>query len=100
MNIDINKLGDIKVDLDQMKKDDTLFIEEDGKVKYAIMHIDRYDRADELLDIFDGSDNQDNPEVKVVGLNEELTYEEYEKIKAVIMDAVEKTFKPKAEKLN
>lgn len=97
MNIDINKLGDIKLELDQMKENDTLYIEENGEVKYAIMHVSRYDRADELLDIFD---NNSSSQVKIIGSNEELSYEEYEKIKALIMDAVEKTFRPKAEKLN
>lgn len=99
MNIDINKLGEIKVELDQMSENDALYIDEDGKTKYAIMPIKRFDRAEELLELFDGMNGQ-APQIKVVGSNEELSYEEYEKIKALIMEAVEKTFKPKAEKLN
>lgn len=100
MNINIDKLNDeIKAELNAMKENDALYIDEQGKAKYAIMPIKRFDRAEELLELL-GDFNSNGPEVKIIGSNEELSYEEYEKIKAVIMEAVDKTFKPKAEKLN
>jgi len=41
------------------------------------------------------------PQVKIVPSGElDLSYDEYERIKKQIMDAVEKTFMPKPEKLN
>lgn len=99
MNIDINKLENIKQDLDELNQDDVLYIDENGQTKYAIMPIEKYDKAEDVLAMFDGFEN--GPKVKVIGANQEdLTYEEYERIKTLIMDAVEKTFKPKAEKLN
>lgn len=99
MNIDINTLEVIKADLDDLKQDDALFIDEDGKTKYAIMSIEKFDRAEELMAMIDGMQGY-APKIKVIGSNEDLSYEEYERIKALIMEAVEKTFKPKAEKLN
>ena len=100
MNIDINKLENIKQELSELKQDDVLYIDEDGKTKYAIMPVEQYDKAEDMLAMLDSfSDN--GPRVKVIGAdNADLSYEEYERIKTLIMDAVEKTFKPKAEKLN
>ena len=98
MNIDVNEIIEIKDRLDSLCEDDALFIDEDGKTKYAIIPIDSYDKVEDLLDAING-DSLSN--VKVVGGNSnDLTYEEYERIKSMIMDAVERTFKPKAEKLN
>lgn len=99
MNIDINTLEMIRADLDDLGEDDALFIDENGKTKYAIMPIDKFDRAEELMALMDGMEGT-APKVKVIGSNEDLSYEEYERIKAIVMEAVEKTFKPKAEKLN
>ena len=87
-------------DLAELKDRDVLYIDENGITKYAIMPIDAYDKADEILSLYEESKNM-NANVKVIGAdNEDITYEEYERIKALIMEAVEKTFKPKAEKLN
>ena len=99
MNIDIKTLENIKTDLDSLTQDDVLYIDENGKTKFAIMPIEKYDRAEELLAMVDGMESS-GPKVKVIGSNEDLSYEEYERIKAVVMEAVERTFKPKAEKLN
>lgn len=98
MNINIDEIIEIKDRLDSLCEDDALFIDENGKTKYAIIPIESYDKVEDLLDAING-DSMSN--VKVVGGNgNDLTYEEYERIKSMIMDAVEKTFKPKAEKLN
>lgn len=99
MNIDIKKIDSIKADLDELKENDALFIDENGKTKYAIMPIETYDKAEDLLNMFETM-NGEQAQVKIIGSNEDITYEEYERIKALIMEAVEKTFKPKAEKLN
>ena len=97
MNIDINKLNNIKNELDSLIEDEALFIEKDGIAKYAIIPIETYDKVEDLIQVINGDAGQ---QVKVVGDNVELSYEEYERIKSMIMDAVERTFKPKAEKLN
>lgn len=100
MNIDINRLESIKEELQDLKQDDVLYIDENGITKYAIMPVEKYDKAEDVLAMFD-SFSENGPKVKVIGPNQEdLSYEEYERIKTLIMEAVEKTFKPKAEKLN
>lgn len=101
MNIDIKRLENIKDQLDQLDDNEVLFIDDNLNTKYVIMPIDMYDKAEELLNMFDDA-RANEIKVKVVSPNtgNELTYEEYEKIKTTIMEAVEKTFKPKAEKLN
>lgn len=100
MNININELKDeIKAELESMNDNDALFIDKDGKASYAIMSIDRFDKVEELLQWLEATE-VDGPKIEVIGQNEDISYEEYEKIKAVIMEAVDRTFKPKAEKLN
>lgn len=99
MNIDIKKLDVIRAELDDLKENQVLYIDEDGKTKYAIMPVEAYDKAEGVLEMFDDFSG-DAPKVKVIGPDTELTYEEYERIKSGIMEAVEKTFKPKPEKLN
>lgn len=99
MNIDIKKLGDIKLELDELKENQALFIDEDGKTKYAIIPIDYYDKSEEVMTMMNQMDNIGS-NVRIIGPDSELTYEEYERIKTGIMEAVEKTLKPKAEKLN
>ena len=97
MNINIDKLLNIKDELDELNDNQALFIEEDDKVKYAIVPIETYDKLEELL-AFDDLGN--NPNIKVIGPDVELSYEEYERVKDGIMDLVEKALRPKAEKLN
>ena len=98
MNININEILQIKDRLDAINEDEALFIDEEGKTKYAIIPIESYDKVEDLLEAING-DSMNN--VKIVGsTGSELSYEEYERIKSMIMDAVERTFKPKAEKLN
>ena len=72
-------------------------MDENGETKYAIISIDTYDKVEDLLRAMNGDIGAS---VKVIGGDNDLSYEEYERIKSMIMDAVEKTFKPKAEKLN
>ena len=98
MNIDINRLEEIRKELDGLEEDNVLFVDENGQTRYAILPISRYDEIESLLDLFNG---KNNTAVSVVGpIDAELTYEEYERIKNQIMDTVEKTLCPKAEKLN
>lgn len=98
MNVDIKKLKNIKEELDNLSKDDVLFVEEKGISKYALLPIELYD---EVEDIVKFSQEMNKPQVRIVNNNDiDLSYEEYEQIKSQIMEAVDKTFKPKPEKLN
>lgn len=98
INLDIKNLENLREELENLEEEDTLYINNDGVTKFAVIPIDRYDIAVDLLSA--ATDDQTMPKVKIIGQDSELSYEEYERIKALIMDAVEKTFKPKAEKLN
>ena len=98
MNVDIKKLKNIKEELDNLSKDDVLFVEEKGISKYVLLPIELYD---EVEDIVKFSQEMNKPQVRIVNNNDiDLSYEEYEQIKSQIMEAVDKTFKPKPEKLN
>lgn len=100
MNIDIRKIENIKAELDDLKENDVLYIDENGDTKYAIIPVELYDKFEELSAFLDEM-NKATPQVKVIGPEqEEMTYEEYERVKNLILEAVEKAFKPSAEKLN
>lgn len=98
MNIDIERLKEIKDELDAMNESDVLFIDEDRKAKYVIMPVELYDTLEDLLNVL----NAPAPaSVRIAAPDEiDLSYDEYERIKKQIMEAVEKTFMPKPEKLN
>ena len=98
MNIDIERLKEIKDELDAMNESDILFIDEDRKAKYVIMPVELYDTLEDLLNVL----NAPAPASVRIAAPEEidLSYDEYERIKKQIMEAVEKTFMPKPEKLN
>ena len=98
MNIDIRKIQEIKDELDSLNENDVLFIEDEGNVKYAIMPIELYDSMEDLMSVLNG---QNGTSVRSATPDDlDLSYDEYERIKKQIMDAVEKTFMPKPEKLN
>lgn len=99
MNIDVSKLETIKNELDAMQENDAIFVYEGGHEKYAILPIDAYNKVCDLLDALDDS-NPLNAKIDIIGDRQQLTYEEYERVKSLIMEAVEKAFKPKADKLN
>lgn len=95
-NIDVKQIENIKNQLDSLNNEDVLFVNEDGQTKYAIIPIASYDLVEEML----SSNLNEAPKVILAGDKTELTYEEYERVKGAIMDLVEQTLKPKAEKLN
>ncbi|MBQ6215936.1 MAG: hypothetical protein IJK53_00985 [Erysipelotrichaceae bacterium] len=98
MNINIKEIEQIKDELHSMKENDVLFIDEDGKARYAILPIELYDSMEDLMMMLNDPDAMT---VKIASSQDlDLSYDEYERIKKQIMDAVEKTFMPKPEKLN
>ena len=99
MNIDIEKVLEIKDELNSLKDEEVAFINENGKARYVIMPINMYDSIEDVMALLEGSIAY--PQVKIAGDNDiELSYEEYERIKKQIIDALEKTLMPKPEKLN
>ena len=98
MNVDLKKLKNITEELNELGKDDVLFVEDKGISKYVLMPIELYDEVEDLIKY---SKALANPQVKIISNEDiELSYEEYERIKSQIIEAVDKTFKPKPEKLN
>ena len=94
-SIDIEKLKDIREDLQNLDESDVLFVEENGAQKYAIMNIGLYDMIEEVSLMLQA------PQVRVSKPEDlELSYDEYERVKNQILDIVEKTLMPKPEKLN
>ena len=99
MSIDINRISDIRDELEALGERDVLFVNEDGKARYVLMPVEMYDSLEELNVLLDSPVM--NPQVKIVGPDDfELSYDEYERIKNQIMEIVEKTLMPKPEKLN
>lgn len=98
MNIDIERLKEIKEELDAMNEADVLYIDQDRKAKYVIMPVELYDTLEDLLNVLN---TPVSASVRIAAPEEiDLSYDEYERIKKQIMEAVEKTFMPKPEKLN
>jgi len=99
MNIDISRIKDLKEELDSLNENDVLFINELGKAKYVIMPINMFDNIEDMVALL--NNNFPQAEVKLSDPEDfELTYDEYERIKKQILDALEKTLMPKPEKLN
>lgn len=99
-NIDIKKLKNIKEDLDTLKNDDVLYVEDNGVTKYVIMTSTMFDSLEEILN-FKDDDGALTDNVRIINADKiELSYDEYEKVKEQILNAFDKTFKPKPEKLN
>ncbi len=98
MNIDIKRIEEIRDDLEAMGQNDVLFIEEDGKTRYAVLPIEVFDQVEDVLSMLNAPAEAS---VKIATSRDiDLTYDEYERIKDQILEAIEKTFMPKPEKLN
>ena len=96
MNIDIKKLKDIKEELEKLDKD-VAFIDEDGVSKFVILPIEQYEFVEDILQ----ASKDGRGSIRVINANNlELTYDEYESVKKQLDEIIEKTFKPKPEKLN
>ena len=100
-NIDIEKLHSLKEILKDFKEDDVSFIEENGEPKFVIMPVSQFDYLESLESFSDESlSDTSKSSVKILTSIPELTFEEYENIKSQLLDSLEKTLKPKKEKLN
>ena len=100
LNIDIKELNEIKEELDELQCDDAIFVEQNGNAKFVIIPIEQFDELESYRELLD-SKVENGAAVKIVSnQNNELTYEEYEKIRKQLVDIFDKTFKPNPEKLN
>ena len=97
-NIELSKLELLQDELDFLQDGDFVFLTENGEKQYAVVPMEMFRVLEELETMFD--DTLASPVVKVNSENLDLSYDEYERIKEQIMEAVEKTLMPKPEKLN
>ncbi|MDO4198887.1 MAG: hypothetical protein Q4D13_07850 [Erysipelotrichaceae bacterium] len=95
--IDINEIINVSDKLKELGEDDAVLVAEDGVTKYAIIPIESYELIEQLNALSKPSDNSG---VFLAGDVEELTYEEYERIKEAVLETLETSLKPKAEKMN
>jgi hypothetical protein len=97
-NIDISKLSNIYDELEDLNGSDVLFVDEGSQSRYVILPIELFDQLEELISML--KEPETMPVVRFSGEDIDLSYDEYERIKNQIMEAVEKTLMPKPEKLN
>ena len=98
-NIELKELENIREKLEALNPDEAVFIDDEGQTRYAIIPIMMYDMVEELMAMRENGNG--GPKVIVTGgQQQELSYEEYERVKFAIMEMLETTLKPKAEKLN
>ena len=96
--LDLEQFELLQDELDALQQDEHVFLTENGEKKYAVIPMDLYNLMEEFQMLFD--DAYASPVVKVDSANLDLSYDEYERIKQQILEAVEKTLMPKPEKLN
>ena len=104
--IDIMKLDDIKILLNDVENEKPLMIQEGKEEKYVVITMEDYERFMHLYH----EDVERHPlkyakpqEIHIVANPAEefnISEEEYEDIKKQLLDAIEKTFKPKTNKMN
>lgn len=94
--IDISEVENIRDTLDQMQEDDIVYLMKGEDEQYAIMTVEYFRLLEEVsLILTQGPkiDIQGNPDF-------ELTYDQYERVKNIVLDLLEQTFMPKPENLN
>ena len=101
--MDIKEIKDFKECLELVEDDKALVLADGKEEKYAVITMNDYSIYQDLLAL----DRQihpfkyGSPEIRLMADEDfEITYEEYENIKKQILEALDKTFKPKLEKLN
>lgn len=101
-NINIKDLESIKEELEKLEDDDVIFVNDEQGPKYALISIDNYDDLESYRGLIeDAEDSMANASVKIISNKQNnLTYDEYEKIKKQLVEVFDKTFKPNPNKLN
>lgn len=101
LKIDISKLEDIKEDLKMLDEDEVAFVNDGNNTKYVIMNADLYDELEYFKSLLDESSQMANSNIRVItNATNDLTYDEYEKIRKQLIEVIDKTLKPNPEKFN
>lgn len=102
-NIDIKEVEGIKKQLDMLGDEDVVYIDEDGQSKYALMNLNYYEKLDSYRQLKEKSGPLFNTQVKIFSGGsplDDLSYDEYEKIRNQLLEIFDKSFRPKNDKLN
>lgn len=97
MEIDVKKIKGLKEELSKLdsKEEESLYITENGSIKYVLLPVEIYDSLKSL------EDEGPSATIKILNpTNPNLSYEEYEEVRRQVLEVLDKTFKPKPEKLN
>lgn len=98
MKIDINELANLKEKLYDLKDEEVLEIYDEGEKSFVVLNYDFFKQIEDLS-IMIAETNAMKENMQPIE-NLELTYEEFENVKEQVIDALEKTFLPKPDKLN
>lgn len=102
-NIDIKEVEGIKKQLEMLGDEDVAFIDEDGQSKYAVMNLNYFEKLDSYRQLSEKNGPVFNTQVKIFSGGspmEDLSYDEYEKIRNQLLEIFDKSFRPKNDKLN
>ena len=83
--------------------DPAVFIDEDGQSKYAVMNLNYFEKLDSYRQLSEKNGPVFNTQVKIFSGGspmEDLSYDEYEKIRNQLLEIFDKSFRPKNDKLN
>ena len=98
MKIKIDELNNLKDMLYELEDDEMIEIYEDNERSFVILSSEFFKQIEDLS-IMVAEGNKMRANMQPIE-NFEMTYEEFENVKEQIIDALEKTFLPKPEKLN
>lgn len=96
MEVDVKKIKGLKEEFAKIdsKEEESLYITQNGSIKYVLLPVETYDCLNK---------EEDGPSatIKILNpMNPNLSYEEYEEVRRQVLEVLDKTFKPKPEKLN
>lgn len=101
-SIKIKNLDDLKKLIKDIDIEGSFDIEIDESCRFYAVSDEDYDLLCSVKEMIDTEFKHDNQTVRIVSndMNQELSFEQYEVLKKQINEALDKTLKPKAEKLN
>ena len=100
--IKIKDLEDLKKLIKDIDIDGSYNIEIEDSCRFYAVSDEDYDLLCSVKEMIETDFKNDNQTVKIVSndISQELSFEQYEVLKKQINEALDKTLKPKAEKLN
>lgn len=100
MNIKIERLNEIRDELEDLKDDEMIFVDDEDESRFVILPIAAFEGIEQVAEMISHPMKM-SPSVSIIGAKAlELSYDEYEQVKEQILEAFDKTFKPKPDKLS